>query len=111
MLPFKEQKLGGEKNRNRYIFAKRIKPEDRRSRASFSGEFGISVLQFLAIKMICFQPLKRYAMKENLTIGFPDGGADPVVLCGGRDGFHMGCTDEPDGKYDVLANHNNWEWL
>ncbi|CAG5111182.1 Oidioi.mRNA.OKI2018_I69.chr2.g5514.t1.cds [Oikopleura dioica] len=46
-------------------------------------------------------------MKKNLTIGLSTG-EDPVMLCGGRDGFHRGCTDPPDGQYDVLASHNNW---
>ena len=45
-------------------------------------------------------------MKKNLTIGLPKRG---VVLCEGSAGFHADCTDEPEGDYDVIANHNNWE--
>ena len=45
-------------------------------------------------------------MKKNLTIGLPKSG---VVLCEGSVGFHAGCTDEMEGAYDVIANHNNWK--
>ena len=45
-------------------------------------------------------------MKKNLTIGLPKRG---VVLCEGSAGFHADCTDEPEGDYDVIASHNNWE--
>jgi len=40
-----------------------------------------------------------------LTIGLPKSG---VVLCKGSTGFHAGCTETPEGEYDVIGNHNNW---
>lgn len=62
-------------------------------------------------KRSIFNHSKRYALKNNLTIGFPENYYSPNVLCEWGFGFHKGCTDEPDEKYDVLAHHNNWERL
>ena len=47
----------------------------------------------------------RYALTYNLTVGLPKG--DEVYLCKHRP-IKANCTDEPDGNYQVIANHHVW---